>query len=77
MHSVKGMTVQLSHLGLLLVCSLTMANVQCAYNCASEEVCYLQIKLVLLDLTPVLNYYFYNIPRIMRYAACNGGGRRM
>ena len=56
-----------------------MASLQCAFDCDSEEVCCVQLKLALLDLIPVLNYYFYNIPRTMRYAvhvARNGGEER-
>jgi len=40
-----------------------VASVQFASDCESEEVCYVQLMAELLDLRPLLNYYFYNIPR--------------
>ena len=39
-----------------------MASEQFASDCESEEVCYFQLIVKLLDLRPLLNYYFYNIP---------------
>jgi hypothetical protein len=37
--------------------------VQFASDCECEEVCYIQLMVELLDLRPLLNYYFYNISR--------------
>jgi hypothetical protein len=48
---------------LLSVRSSTVASVQCACDCDSEEVWYVHVIVALVDLRPLLNYYFYNIAR--------------
>jgi hypothetical protein len=45
------------------ILSSTVASVQFASDFESEEVCFVQLMVELWDLRPLLNYYFYNIPR--------------
>jgi hypothetical protein len=57
--------VPLSHVEIyvLLVRWSTVASVECASDCESEEVCCVQVILALFDLRLLLVYCFCNIPR--------------
>jgi hypothetical protein len=45
-----------------------VASVECASDCENEEVCCVHVILAPYDMGPVWNYYFYKIPRRMKYA---------